>query len=139
MQTEHFRMLLLLVVTFASLSHGYGASMEQKELVGMYCSTQSIMNRWNKNCVISIPSSFWYVLFQSTDHTLPMFKMDMCPNDADICIQVNFPNGNTDRLILTRVPDTSSVYEGFLELEPDVPAVMVNLPRSNRQMVILSC
>ena len=59
MQTEHFRMLLLLVVTFASLSHGYGASMEQKELVGMYCSTQSIMNRWNKNCVIIIPTTLF--------------------------------------------------------------------------------
>ena len=65
-----------------------------------------------------------------------MFKMDLCPNDVgDICIKVNFPNNNTDRLILTRVADTSSVYEGFLELEPDVHAVMVNLPRSNRQMV----
>ena len=71
---------------------------------------------------------------------MPMFKMDMCPNDVgDICIKVNFPNSNTDRLILTRVPDTSSVYEGFLELGPDVHAVMVNLPRSNRQMVIFSC
>ena len=62
--------------------------------------------------------------------------MDMCPNDdGDICIKVNFPNNNTDRLILTRVPGTSLVYEGFLELESDVPAVMVNLPESNRQMV----
>ena len=59
MQTEHFRMLLLLVAIFASLSHGYGASMEQKELIGVYCSTQSTMNRRNKNCVISTPNSLF--------------------------------------------------------------------------------
>ena len=65
---------------------------------------------------------------------MPVFQDEICPLGlvATKCIQVTFPNGIIDFLILTRLTNESSIYEGYLAKEKDVWAVMIETPHENR-------
>ena len=63
-----------------------------------------------------------------------MFQDEICPFglDATKCIQVTFSNGIVDFLVLTRLTNKSSIYEGYLAKETDVGVVMIETPHENR-------
>ena len=58
-------------------------------------------------------------------------------DNADLCVSVKFPNSIEDMLILTQVPETS-IYEGYLRDENEVPVVLIDTPLTNKRMVIMS-
>merc|ERR1711923_605831 len=56
------------------------------------------------------------------DHPMPTFQETDCPSNlsaADMCIKVSFPNGNDDVMILTRMHEESTMYDGFLQHDED--------------------
>ena len=66
---------------------------------------------------------------------MPTFEESTCSDNAgDICIEVIFPNGVIDILILTQMPKTS-IYEGFLQGDTDVGVVMIDSPMAEKRMV----
>ena len=62
-----------------------------------------------------------------------MFQEKICPFGlvATKCIQVTFPNGIIDFLILTQLTNESSIYEGYLAKEKDVGVVMIETSHEN--------
>ena len=64
---------------------------------------------------------------------MPMFQDEICPFGlvATKCIQVTFSNGIIDFLMLTRLTNESSIYEGYLAKEKDVGVVMIETPHEN--------
>ena len=66
---------------------------------------------------------------------IPTFEEAACPtNSGDLCISVSFPNGIKDTLILFH---TSNMYifEGFLQGNEDVKAVVIETPMENTRIV----
>ena len=69
---------------------------------------------------------------------MPKFKESACPEDnGDVCITVMFPNSVEDLLILTQVPRTS-IFEGYLQEDNQVPVVMIDTPLTKKRMVIMN-
>ena len=64
---------------------------------------------------------------------MPVFQDGICPFGlvATKCIQVTFSNGISDYLILTRLSNDSSIYEGYFATDKDVSAVMIETSREN--------
>ena len=69
--------------------------------------------------------------------TMPSFKESTCQGktQADMCIAVSFSNGARDTLVLNRASEASSIYEGFLQGDRDVPVVVINIPMHNKRFV----
>ena len=44
------------------------------------------------------------------------------------------PNSEKDMLVLAQVPGTS-IYEGYLRNEVDVPVVLIDVPSTNKRVV----
>ena len=67
---------------------------------------------------------------------MPSFEEKACakPSKTSLCIQVTFPNGMVDLMILKRT--SSSVYEGQLKDDSDVGVVMINSPGEQKRLVI---
>ena len=67
---------------------------------------------------------------------MPTFEEVTCTNQllADICIKVSFPNSLVDVLILTKMGETH-IFEGFLQEDTDVRAVMINTPSEKTRLV----
>ena len=47
------------------------------------------------------------------------------------------PNSEKDMLVLAQVPGTS-IYEGYLRNEVDVPVVLIDVPSTNKRVVSVS-
>ena len=47
------------------------------------------------------------------------------------------PNSEKDMLVLAQVPGTS-IYEGYLGNELDVPVVLIDVPSTNKRVVSVS-
>ena len=47
------------------------------------------------------------------------------------------PNSEKDMLVLAQVPGTS-IYEGYLRNEVDVPVVLIDVPSTNKRVVSIS-
>ena len=64
---------------------------------------------------------------------MPCFQDHHCPSGlvATKCIQVTYSNGLLDLLVLTRISNESSIYEGYLTNETDVGVVMIETPNEN--------
>ena len=89
--------------------------------------------------------------FFSTDPSMPVFQDAACPENAklpkdrpedfpenpDLCVEVLMPNSEKDMLVLARVPGTS-IYEGYLGNELDVPVVLIDVPSTNKRVVSVS-
>ena len=68
---------------------------------------------------------------------MPTFEQKSCPTTikADVCIKVNFSNGQTDLMNLKT--SGFSIYEGNLEGDKDVGVVMIDSPEDQKRLVIL--
>ena len=57
----------------------------------------------------------------SKGNPMPCFQDHHCPSglEATKCIQVTFSNGISDYLILTRLSNDSSIYEGYFATDKD--------------------
>ena len=89
--------------------------------------------------------------FFSTDPSMPVFQNAACPENAklpkdcpedfpqnpDLCVEVLMPNSEKDMLVLAQVPGTS-IYEGYLRNEVDVPVVLIDVPSTNKRVVSIS-
>ena len=89
------------------------------------------------------------------DHPMPTFQETDCPLDfpaaieaiiddvdeavdlpaADMCIKVSFPNGNDDVMILTRMHEESTMYDGFLQQDEDVSIIVIDTPQTHHRLV----
>lgn len=70
---------------------------------------------------------------------MPTFEDSTCPEnypDNYFCIGVNFPNSAKDMLILTKLSGTS-IFEGFLREDDEVPVVMIDTPATRKRMVTM--
>ena len=77
----------------------------------------------------------------------PAFKDTPCPEDddlhgdfpetPDLCVEVLLPSLDKDMLILSLVPGTS-IYEGYLRNEIDVPVILIDIPSTKKRMVSMS-
>ena len=75
---------------------------------------------------------------------MPAFKDTPCPEEEDLpgdlpknpdlCVEVLLPNLDKDMLILSLVPGTS-IYEGYLRNEIDVPVILIDVPSTKKRMV----
>ena len=54
--------------------------------------------------------------------------------NGDLSIKVIFSNSEEDILILTQVPGTS-IYEGHLQDDYDVPVVLIDIPLTKKRLV----
>ena len=72
-----------------------------------------------------------------SDGPMPEFMEEPCTHVllADMCIKVTFPNQLEDVLVLTRMGETSSIYEGFLKEDNDVRVVMIDTPTTRSRLV----
>ena len=67
---------------------------------------------------------------------MPSFEEQPCStNDYDMCVQVTFPNGEVDMLLLTGKSPTSSIYEGTLKGDEDVGVVLIDTPLTKKRLV----
>ena len=67
---------------------------------------------------------------------MPKFDDTTCRNGVgDICIMIHFGNGMNDSMNLIKNPEAQSIYEGSLSSDSDVPAVVIDIPKTNRRMV----
>ena len=68
---------------------------------------------------------------------MPSFEDSPCQGkiQADMCIKVFFSNGGHDTLAMSRVPETSSIYQGFLQGDSDIPAVLIDIPINKKRFV----
>ena len=67
---------------------------------------------------------------------MPAFEEKACtkPSNANVCIEVTFPNGMVDLMFLNRT--SSSIYEGQLKDDNDVGVVMIDSPQEQTRLVI---
>ena len=75
---------------------------------------------------------------------MPAFKDTPCPGDedlagdlpknADLCVEVLLPNLGKDMLVLSLIHGTS-IYEGYLRNEKDVPVILIDVPSTKRRVV----
>ena len=68
---------------------------------------------------------------------LPKDLPEDFPENPDLCVEVVMPNSEKDMLVLAQVPGTS-IYEGYLRNEVDVPVVLINVPSTNKRVVSIS-
>ena len=85
--------------------------------------------------------SCYYLLILFTplvDNAMPNFEEIACTHQllADTCIKVSFSNGLVDILILTKIGATP-IFEGFLQEDTDVRAVMIDTPSEKTRLVSL--
>ena len=68
---------------------------------------------------------------------MPSFEESTCQGQtqADMCIAVSFSNGAHDTLVLNKASEASSIYEGFLQGDRDVPVVVIDIPMHNKRFV----
>jgi len=72
------------------------------------------------------------------DHAMPTFEETDCSSDfsaADMCIKVYFPNGNDDVMILTRMHEESTMYDGFLQQDEDVSIIVIDTPQTHHRLI----
>jgi len=72
------------------------------------------------------------------DHAMPTFEETDCSSDfsaADMCIKVYFPNGNDDVMILTRMHEESTMYDGFLHQDEDVSVIVIDTPQTHQRLI----
>ena len=65
---------------------------------------------------------------------LPKDRPEDFPENPDLCVEVVMPNSEKDMLVLAQVPGTS-IYEGYLRNEVDVPVVLIDVPSTNKRVV----
>ena len=67
---------------------------------------------------------------------MPNFEEIACTHQllADTYIKVSFSNGLVDILILTKIGATP-IFEGFLQEDTDVRAVMIDTPSEKTRLV----
>ena len=66
---------------------------------------------------------------------MPSFKeLPSSKMNGDLSIKVIFSNSEEDILILTQVPGTS-IYEGHLQDDYDVPVVLIDIPLTKKRLV----
>ena len=92
-------------------------------------------------CLITWFKTKFYL---GTSTSKPAFKDTPCPEDEDLlgdfpetpdlCVEVLLPNLDKDMLILSLVPGTS-IYEGYLRNEMDVPVILIDVPSTKKRMV----
>ena len=68
---------------------------------------------------------------------LPKDRPEDFPENPDLCVEVVMPNSEKDMLVLAQVPGTS-IYEGYLGNELDVPVVLIDVPSTNKRVVSVS-
>ena len=68
---------------------------------------------------------------------LPKDRPEDFPENPDLCVEVVMPNSEKDMLVLAQVPGTS-IYEGYLGNELDVPVVLIDVPSTNKRVVSIS-
>ena len=68
---------------------------------------------------------------------LPKDRPEDFPENPDLCVDVVMPNSEKDMLVLAQVPGTS-IYEGYLRNEVDVPVVLIDVPSTNKRVVSIS-
>ena len=68
---------------------------------------------------------------------LPKDRPEDFPENPDLCVEVVMPNSEKDMLVLAQVPGTS-IYEGYLRNEVDVPVVLIDVPSTNKRVVSVS-
>ena len=56
------------------------------------------------------------------------------PKNPDLCVEVLMPNSEKDMLVLAQIPGTS-IYEGYLRNEVEVPVVLIDVPSTNKRVV----
>ena len=68
---------------------------------------------------------------------MPSFEEITCQEKAkaDMCIKVSFSNGDHDILMMNRASKTSSIYEGVLKGDMNIPAVVIDIPTQNKRFV----
>ena len=68
---------------------------------------------------------------------MPSFEEITCQEKAkaDMCIKVSFSNGDHDILMMNRASKTSSIYEGILKGDMNIPAVVIDIPMHNKRFV----
>jgi len=65
---------------------------------------------------------------------LPKDHPEDFPENPDLCVEVVMPNSEKDMLVLAQVPGTS-IYEGYLRNEVDVPVVLIDVPSTNKRVI----
>jgi len=65
---------------------------------------------------------------------LPKDRPEDFPENPDLCVEVVMPNSEKDMLVLAQVPGTS-IYEGYLRNEVDVPVVLIDVPSTNKRVI----
>ena len=69
---------------------------------------------------------------------MPTFEETDCPSEfsaADMCIKVSFSNGNDDVMILTRMQEESTMYDGYLQQDEDVSIIVIDTPQTHHRLV----
>ena len=69
---------------------------------------------------------------------MPTFEETDCPSDfsaADMCIKVSFPNGIDDVMIMTRMHEESTMYDGFLHQDEDVSVIVIDTLHTHHRLV----
>jgi len=79
-----------------------------------------------------------------TSTSMPAFKDTPCPEDEDLagdlpknpdlCVEVLLPNLGKDMLVLSLIHGTS-IYEGYLRNEKDVPVILIDVPSTKRRVI----
>merc|ERR1712029_1273030 len=72
-----------------------------------------------------------------SDEEMPTFMEIPCLKKflGTLCINVTFPNGLWDVLVLTRMEEGSSIYEGYLQEDVDVSVVMIDAPATKSRLI----
>jgi len=75
-----------------------------------------------------------FTAVEGEDDQMPSFEDKPC-SLFDWCIEVTFPNGVVDMLLLTRDSPTSSIYEGSLEGDEEVGVVLIDTPSTGKRLI----
>jgi len=93
---------------------------------------------------ITLAEGRWYPsrVRDRQEHPMPTFQETDCPVDlpasndpADMCIKVSFPNGNNDVMILTRMHESPTMYDGFLQQDEEVSVIVIDTPHTHHRLV----
>ena len=68
---------------------------------------------------------------------LPKDLPEDFPENLDLCVEVLMPNSEKDMLVLSQVLGTS-IYEGYLRNEVNVPVVLIDVPLTKKRVVSFS-
>ena len=68
---------------------------------------------------------------------MPSFEDSGCPGShGDLCISVTFPNLKRDMLVLSKVSENYSIYEGFLKEDNEISVLVIDITLTKKRMVI---